>query len=184
MDTERPLRIDHIHLGRYGRLVSSVGWMFTHKGSREAWLVLMNTGEVRVYDVQKRTPDPQEQAPLLSAASPRDLEKKLRRRSVRIRVGKGWRRVHFTGREKAPGTEWGSVVGGVGEVFLEGLGPVGDVFDWSRGGVERVRNTGRRRAARAAWKTVLSKENGWTAVPGNVEPEVASPAVPGEAPAS
>src|SRR5580765_5833224 len=71
VDTERPLRIDHIRLARYGRLVNSLGWLFTRKRSREAWLVLMNTGEVRVYDVDKRTPDPQVQAPILSVPSPR-----------------------------------------------------------------------------------------------------------------
>lgn len=184
MDTERPLRIDHIRLARYGRLVNALGWLFTRKRSREAWLVLMNTGEVRVYDVHKRTPDPQEQAPILSVPSPRDVETKLCRRSVRILVGKRWRRVHFTGRERAPGTEWGSVIGGAGGFFLEGLAPMGEVFDWSKGGVERMRNTRRRRAARAAWKTVLSVEDGWTAVPGNVEPDHAAPAASGEAPTS
>jgi hypothetical protein len=184
VDTERPLRIDHIRLARYGRLVNSLGWLFTRKRSREAWLVLMNTGEVRVYDVHKRTPDPQEQAPILSVPSPRGVETKVRRQSLRSRVGKRWRRVHFTGRERAPGIEWGSVVGHAGEVFLEGLGPVGEVFDWSKDGLERMRNTRRRRAARAAWKTVLSVEDGWTAVPGNVEPDHAAPAASGEAPTS
>jgi hypothetical protein len=184
VDTETPLRIDHIRLARYARSVTSLGWLFTRKRSREAWLVLMNTGEVRVYDVHKRTPDPQEQVPILSAPSPRDLETKLRRRSVRIRVGKRWRRVHFTGRERAPGTEWGSAVGDVGDFFLPGLGSVGEVFDWSKGGVERMRDTRRRRAARAAWKTVLSVEDGWTAVPGNVEPDHAAKAASGEAPTS
>jgi hypothetical protein len=184
VDTERPLRIDHIRLARYGRLVRSLGWLFTRIRSREAWLVLMNTGEVRVYDVHKRTLDPQDQAPVLSVPSPRDLETKLRLRSVRIRVGKHWRRVHFTGRARAPGTEWGSVVGDPGDFLLPGLGPVGEVFDWSKGGVERMRDTRRRRAARAAWKTVLSVEDGWTAVPGNVEPDHAAPAASGEAPTS
>ena len=150
----------------------------TRVRSREAWLVLMNTGEVRVYDVHKRTPGLQEQVPILSVPSPRDLETKLRRRSVRIRVGERWRRVHFSGRERAPGIEWGSILGGVGGFLADGLGPLGEVFDWSKGGVERMANTRRTRAARAAWKIVLSDEDGWTAVPSNVEPDHAAPDPP------
>lgn len=58
-----------------------------------------------------------------------------------------------------------------GDFWLPGLGGVGEILGWTKGGIERTRNTGRRRAARAAWKTVLSSEAGWTAVPGNVEPD-------------
>lgn len=171
MDREAPLRIDHVRLARRGRLVTSLVWLFTRKQSREAWLVLMNTGEVRVHEVHKRTPDLQELAPILSVPSPRDVETKLRRRSIRIRVGKKWQRVRFTGREKAPGSEWASMVWDAGDFWLPGLGGVGEILGWTKGGIERTRDTGRRRAARAAWKTVLSSDNGWTAVPGNVEPD-------------
>jgi hypothetical protein len=45
-------------------------------------------------------------------------------------------------------------------ILFEGLGPVGEVFDWSKDGVERMRNTRRRRVRRGGVKTVLSVEDG------------------------
>lgn len=184
MDTEKPLRIDHIRLKNPSRMVNGFRWFWTHRESREGWLVLMNTGEVRLYDVHKRTADVQEQVPILSVPSPSDVETKLRLRSVRIRVGKKWRRIDFTGRERAPRVGWVSLATNTGGVFLEGLGELGDVFEWTAGGVERVRNTRRRRRARAAWKSLLSGKSDWTSVAANVEPDQPAPTGSGEAPMS
>jgi len=187
METAKPVRIDHVRLSNPSRTLNGVRWFFTRRGSREAWLVLMNTGEVRIYDLHDRTPDVHEQPPILSASSPRDVESKLRLRKVRIRVGKKWRRIQFTGREKGTGVEWVSLAGHAGELGgVPGLGPAGEVLEWSMGGVERVRNTRRRRAARAAWKALLSGKSDWTDAPGNVEPDEAeaAPTASDEAPMS
>lgn len=181
MDTEKPLRIDHIRLKNPSRMVNGFRWFFTHNESRAGWLVLMSTGEVRLYDVDERTADLQEQAPILRAPSPSDVETKLRLRSIRIRVGKKWRRIDFTGRERAPGEGWVSHAAGAGGFFVEGLGELGDAFEWTAGGVTRMRNTGRRRRARAAWKPLLSGESDWITVPANVEPDQAAPTASGEA---
>jgi hypothetical protein len=172
-NAEKPLRIDHIRLKNPSRMVNGFRWFWTHGESPERWLVLMSTGEVRLYDVDKRSADLEEQSPILSVPSPKDVEAKLRLRSVRIRVGKKWRRVDFTGRRRAPGFGWVSLAGTTGGVFVDGLGPLGDVVDWTAGGVERVRNTGRRRTARAAWKSLLTGKGDWTTVPVNVEPRPA-----------
>jgi hypothetical protein len=169
VDTETALRIDHIRLKNPSRMVNGFRWFWTHGESPEGWLVLMNTGEVRLYDVDKRSADLQEQSPILSVPSPGDVETKLRLRSVRIRVGKKWRRIDFTGRERAAGAGRVSLAASTGGVFLEGLGELGDVFEWTTGGVERMRNTRRRRTARAAWKTLLSGKSDWSTVPANVE---------------
>ena len=135
MDTETPLRIDHIRLKNPSRMVNGFRWFWTHRESREGWLVLMNTGEVRLYDVDKRSADLQEQSPILSAPSPSDVDTKLRLRSVRIRVERKWRRIDFTGRERAPGVGLVSLGASAGGVFLEGLGELGDAFEWTAGGV-------------------------------------------------
>jgi hypothetical protein len=184
VDSEKPLRIDHIRLKHPSRMVNGFRWFWTHGESPEGWLVLMNTGEVRLYDVQKRTADLHEQAPMLSVPSPSDVETKLRLRSVRIRVGKKWRRIDFTGRERAPGFGWASHAAETGGYFLDGLGELGDVYEWTAGGVQRVRNTRRRRRARAAWKSLLSGKSDWTTIPANVEPDQAASTASGEAPMS
>ena len=183
-DTEKPLRIDHIRLKHPSRAVNGFRWFWTRRESREGWLVLMNTGEVRLYDVDKRTADLQVQAPILRVPSPSDVETKLRLRSVRIRVGKKWRRIDFTGRERAPGVGLVSLAASTGGVFLEGLGGLGDVFEWTSGGVERMKNTRRRRRARAAWQSLLSGKRDWTTVAANVELDEAARMASGEAPMS
>jgi hypothetical protein len=185
VEAANPVRIDHVRLSNPLRTLNGVRWFFTHRGSREAWLMLMDTGEVRLYDKQGRTLDLQGHAPILIAASPRDVESKLRMRKVRIRVGNKWRRVQFTGREKGTGVEWMSMAGHAGEMGgVAGLGPLGEVLEWTTGGFEHTRNTRRRRAAHSAWKSVLSGRCDWSAVPSNVEPVEAAPAKAGEAPMS
>jgi len=99
-------------------------------------------------------------------------------------VGKKWRRIDFTGRERAPGEGWVFHAASAGGFFMEGLGELGDAVEWTAGGVTRIRNTGRRRRARAAWKSLLSGESDWATVPGGVEPDPNAPTTPGGAPTS
>jgi hypothetical protein len=166
MDSQpQPHRIDHVWLSDPVPWRNWLRYLFLRRRSRGLWLVLMKTGEVRIYGIHKRKPNLEGRAPLVSVASASRLDVRVARKSLLIRVGDDWRRIRFSGHEKALPRF----------VLLPILGDLGEILQWLREGFERARTHNRRRDAFQAWKALFAGTATVADVPGNVEPGEAKP---------
>jgi hypothetical protein len=166
----KPHRVDHVWVSHPVRVLHWLSWLFLRRHARGAWLVLMDTGEIRLYDVVKRDPLLEGRRPSVARTSPADVRARFGRTSLRGRFGNKRRRLRFSGRERAPGAI----------SLLPILGELGELLEWLKEGVEKVRTHHRRREAYDAWKAILSGTATAAEVPGNVETKEAQPpAAPG-----
>lgn len=138
------VRCDHvlIHRGGFLYFVPCAGSM------RGRWLVLMSSGEIRLYK-GKQQPASTAKHRLL-AASPGRLQARrgrlLRRHSLYVQLGRKRRRIAFDGREKAPSLIW---------LVIGAIPHIGEAAHRLHQLVEYFKSRKPRRDARQAWFPVL-----------------------------
>jgi hypothetical protein len=143
------VRCDHVMVYRRG--ISSLFWHYGEGWLRGSWLVLTDTGEVRLYKGKHRPDFTGKFEPIARSADQLAARRGrlLRKSCVYVRFGNKRRRLYFDGSDQGASLLWPllGVVPYVGHV-VELVHAAVELFEWTT-------HRGRRRDARDAWLSVL-----------------------------